>query len=183
MNEKQLIEGCRKGDRLAQKELYEMFSRKMMGVCLRYSNDRETARDLLQDGFIKVFLNIGTYSGMGSFEGWMRRIFVNCALEHLRKADILREASDLDNSAELIEPQASVTDRLSAEELMELVRRLPAGFRAVFNLFAIEGYSHREIGALLNITESTSRSQYTRARQLLQRTIKDLYQNERYGTR
>lgn len=183
MNEKQLIEGCRKGDRLAQKELYEMFSRKMMGVCLRYSNDRETARDLLQDGFIKVFLNIGTYSGMGSFEGWMRRIFVNCALEHLRKADILREASDLDNSAELIEPQASVTDRLSAEELMELVRRLPAGFRTVFNLFAIEGYSHREIGALLNITESTSRSQYTRARQLLQRTIKDLYQNERYGTR
>lgn len=183
MNEKQLIEGCRKGDRSAQKELYEVFSRKMLGVCLRYSNDRETARDLLQDGFIKIFTNIGTYSGSGSFEGWMRRIFVNCALEQLRRNDVLRDASDLDNSAELTEPAASVMDRLSAEELMAVIQKLPAGFRTVFNLFAIEGYSHKEIGVLLNITESTSRSQYTRARQLLQRTIKDLYQNEEYGTR
>lgn len=175
MNEKQLIEGCRKGNRVAQKELYEMYSRKMMGVCLRYSNDRETARDLLQDGFVKVFMNIDTYSGSGSFEGWIRKIFVNCALEHLRKSDVLKEATDLDNTAELIEPEASVTDYLSAQELMAIIHKLPAGFRTVFNLFAIEGYSHKEIGEMLNITESTSRSQYTRARQLLQRTIKDLY--------
>lgn len=175
MNEKQLIEGCKKGNRLAQKELYEMFSRKMMGVCLRYSNDRETARDLLQEGFVKIFMNIEAYSGIGSFEGWMRRIFVNCALEYLRKSDVLREASDLDNSAELAEPDASVVEQLSAQDLMGLIQRLPAGFRAVFNLFAIEGYSHKEIGEMLHITESTSRSQYTRARQLLQRLVKDLY--------
>lgn len=175
MNEKQLIEGCKKGNRLAQKELYELFSRKMMGVCLRYSNDRETARDLLQEGFVKIFMNIEAYSGTGSFEGWMRRIFVNCALEYLRKTDVLREASNLDNSAELTEPDASVIEQLSAQDLMELIQRLPAGFRAVFNLFAIEGYSHKEIGEMLHITESTSRSQYTRARQLLQRLVKDLY--------
>ncbi|MCC8171513.1 MAG: sigma-70 family RNA polymerase sigma factor [Parabacteroides sp.] len=175
MNEKQLIEGCKEGNRLAQKELYEMFSRKMMGVCLRYSNDRETARDLLQEGFVKIFMNIEAYSGTGSFEGWMRKIFVNCALEYLRKSDVLREASDLDNSAELTEPDASVVEQLSAQDLMGLIQQLPAGFRAVFNLFAIEGYSHKEIGEMLHITESTSRSQYTRARQLLQRLVKDLY--------
>ncbi|WP_106830833.1 RNA polymerase sigma factor [Parabacteroides pacaensis] len=175
MDEKQLIEGCRKGNRLAQKELYEKFSRKMMGVCLRYSNDRETARDLLQDGFVKVFTNIDAYLGNGSFEGWIRKIFVNCALEHLRKADVLRESTELESTAELIEPEASVMDHLSAQELMSIIQKLPAGFRTVFNLFAIEGYSHKEISEMLNITESTSRSQYTRARQLLQRTIKDLY--------
>lgn len=175
MNEKQLIEGCKKGNRLAQKELYEMFSRKMMGVCLRYSSDRETARDLLQDGFVKIFTNMDSYSGTGSFEGWMRKIFVNCALEYLRKSDVLREAYDLDNSAELIEPDASVMEHLSAQDLMSVIQKLPTGFRAVFNLFAIEGYSHKEIGEMLHITESTSRSQYTRARQLLQRILKDLY--------
>lgn len=175
MNEEQLIKGCRKGDRLAQKELYEKFSRKMMGVCLRYANDRETARDLLQDGFVKVYTNIDSYSGMGSFEGWMRRIFVNCALENLRKSDVLKEATDLDSSSDLIEPDASVIEHLSAQELMSLIQELPPGFKAVFNLFAIEGYSHKEIGDMLHITESTSRSQYTRARQLLQKTIKSLY--------
>lgn len=92
MTEKQLIEGCRNGERLAQKELYETYSRKMMGVCLRYVSDRETARDLLQDGFVKVFTSMDSYSGLGSFEGWMRKIFVNCALEYLRKSDVLREA-------------------------------------------------------------------------------------------
>ena len=159
MDETQLINGCRKGDRLAQKELYERYSRKMMGVCLRYVNDRETARDLLQDGFVKVFTSMDSYSGIGSFEGWMRKIFVNCALEYLRKSDVLRESTDLDNTA----------------ELMQLVQELPAGFRTVFNLFAIEGYSHKEISDMLNITESTSRSQFTRAKQMLQKRINALY--------
>lgn len=175
MDEQQLIEGCRKGERRAQKELYEMYSRKMMGVCLRYVSDRETARDLLQDGFVKVFTNINAYSGVGSFEGWMRKIFVNCALEYLRKSDVLREATDLDNTSELVQPDSSVISDLSAAELMKLVQELPAGFRTVFNMFAIEGYSHKEISEMLNITESTSRSQFTRARQLLQRRINALY--------
>lgn len=175
MTEKQLIESCRKGERLAQKELYDTYSRKMMGVCLRYVNDRETARDLLQDGFVKVFTSMDSYTGLGSFEGWLRKIFVNCALEYLRKSDVLREAADLDNSAELVNPDSSVISEMSAAELMKLVQQLPAGFRAVFNLFAIEGYSHKEIGEMLDITESTSRSQFTRAKQLLQRQINTMY--------
>ena len=175
MDESQLIRGCRKGDRLAQKELYERYSRKMMGVCLRYVNDRETARDLLQDGFVKVFTSMDSYLGAGSFEGWMRKIFVNCALEYLRKSDVLRESTDLDNTAELIQPDSSVISSMSAAELMTLVHELPTGFRTVFNLFAIEGYSHKEISEMLNITESTSRSQFTRAKQMLQKRINALY--------
>lgn len=176
MNEQQLIEGCRKGERRAQQALYDEYSRKMMGVCLRYVNDRETARDLLQEGFVKVFTNIETYSGTGSLGGWIRKIFVNSALEYLRKSDVLREATDLDNTVELVQPNASAISDLSAAELMQLVGELPVGFRTVFNMFAIEGYSHREIAEMLGITESTSRSQYTRAKQLLQRKINALYQ-------
>lgn len=175
MNERQLIDGCKRGERRAQKELYDTYSHKMMAVCLRYVNDRETARDLLQDGFVKVFTSIGSYQGSGSFEGWIRKIFVNCALEYLRKSDVLREAVDLDNTVELAQPDSSAISDMSAEELMRMVRELPMGFRTVFNMFAIEGYSHREIGVMLNITESTSRSQYTRAKQLLQRRIKAVY--------
>ena len=175
MNEQQLITGCKSRNRLAQRELYEKYSRKMLAVCLRYVNDPETARDLMQDGFIKVFTSINTYTGSGAFEGWLRKIFVNCALEYLRRSDVLREATDLENTAELIHPDSSAISDLSAAELMRLVSELPTGFRTVFNMFAIEGYSHKEIGEMLGITESTSRSQYTRAKQLLQRRINALY--------
>jgi RNA polymerase sigma-70 factor (ECF subfamily) len=175
MNERQLIEGCRKGNRLAQKELYDTYSRKMMGVCLRYAGgDRETARDLLQEGFVKVFTGMNAYSGVGSFEGWMRKVFVNCALEYLRKSDVLREAVEWEHIGDVSAPDPSVISDMSAHELMELVQELPPGFRTIFNLFAIEGFSHKEIGEQLGIKESTSRSQYTRAKQLLQRKINDL---------
>lgn len=175
MTEEQLIEGCRKGDRLAQKELYDSYSRKMMGVCLRYASDRETARDLLQDGFVKIYTSIASFTGLGSFEGWMRKVFVNCALEYLRKSDVLRDAANLDNTAELVQPDSSVISNMSAAELMNMVHELPTGFRTVFNLFAVEGYSHKEISEMLDITESTSRSQFTRAKQILQRRINALY--------
>lgn len=148
----------------------------MLAVCLRYVNDPETARDLMQDGFIKVFTSINTYTGSGAFEGWLRKIFVNCALEYLRRNDVLRESTDLDNTAELVQPNSNAISDLSAAELMQLVHDLPAGFRTVFNMFAIEGYSHKEISEALGITESTSRSQYTRAKQLLQKKIKELYE-------
>ena len=176
MEGQQLIDECKKGNRLAQKELYDKYARKMMGVCLRYVSDRETARDLLQDGFVKVFSSLDSYTGSGAFDGWIRKIFVNGALEYLRKGDVLREASDWDSIAEPVESfSVSAVSELSAAELMKLVQELPAGFRAVFNLFAIEGYSHREIAEMMNITESTSRSQYTRARQLLQKRVKELF--------
>ena len=176
MEGQQLIDECKKGNRLAQKELYDKYARKMMGVCLRYVSDRETARDLLQDGFVKVFTSLDTYTGSGVFDAWIRKIFVNGALEYLRRGDVLREASDWDSITEPVESfSASAVSELSAAELMKLVQELPAGFRTVFNLFAIEGYSHREIAEMMNITESTSRSQYTRARQLLQKRVKELF--------
>ena len=176
MNETQLIEGCRRNNRTAQKELYERYSRRMMGVCLRYVGDRETARDILQEGFVRIFTNIGSYSGSGSFEGWMQKIFVNSALEYLRKHDVLRDSVEIDYSSEQdIQSDASPLAALSAEELMKIINELPAGFRTVFNLFAIEGYSHKEIGEMLGITESTSRSQYSRAKHILQQKVKDLY--------
>ena len=171
MDEIQLIKGCKENKPKAQKELYETYARKMMAVCLRYTNDRESAQDLLQDGFIKVFTAIGTYSGNGSFEGWMRKIFVNTALEYVRKNDILRETVDIDSPDTLKEPDYSALEKISADELMELVRELPTGFRTVFNMFAIEGYSHKEIGEALGINESTSRSQFTRAKKLLQKKL------------
>lgn len=172
MNDTQLIAGCLKGDRKAQKELYDLYSRKMMGVCLRYVNDRETARDLLQEGFIKVFTTMHSYTGAGAFEGWMRMIFVNGALEYLRKTDVLRNSADIGSLNEQVGEDETAVSKLSAEELMGLIKQLPDGFRTVFNLYAIEGYSHKEIAGMLHITESTSRSQYVRARQWLQEQIK-----------
>jgi RNA polymerase sigma-70 factor (ECF subfamily) len=145
----------------------------MMGVCLRYTGDRETARDLLQDGFIKVFTSLDRYAGTGSFEGWMRAVFVNEALAYLRKRDVLRDAVDVDALPAALHQEDAETplSRISADELMQQIQALPEGFKAVFNMFAIEGYSHREIAERLHITESTSRSQYARARRWLQERI------------
>ena len=171
MDEKQLIEGCINGDRKAQKALYDKYSRRMMAVCLRYVKDMEDARDLLQEGFIKLFSNIEKYSGEGSFDGWVRKIFVNSALERLRQNDILKGADDINDINYMEMPDESAVSHLSSDEIMMYVRSLPDGFRTVFNLFAIEGYSHKEIGEKLNISESTSRSQYMRARKILQKMI------------
>lgn len=172
MNEAQLISDCLYGNRKAQKELYDLYSRKMMGVCLRYVGDRETARDLLQEGFVKVFTSMHSYTGTGAFEGWMRMIFVNVALEYLRKTDVLRNSTDIECLNEQIDDNETAVSTLSAKELMDVIGQLPDGFHAVFNLYAIEGYSHKEIAEMLHITESTSRSQYLRARQWLQERIK-----------
>jgi len=171
MDEKQLIKGCINNDRKAQQALYDKYSGRMMAVCLRYVRDTEDARDLLQEGFVKLFTNIHTYTGDGLFDGWVRKIFVNCALERLRHQDVLRNAEDIDEMDYLNIPDESTVSQLSAEEIMTCVRSLPVGFRTVFNMFAIEGYSHKEIGEKLNITESTSRSQYMRARKMLQKMI------------
>lgn len=171
MDEKQLITGCLNGDRKAQKALYDKYSRRMMAVCLRYVKDTEDARDLLQEGFVKLYTNIRKYTGEGSFEGWVRKIFVNCALERLRHHDVLKNADDISEMEYADIPDESTASEVSADEIMRCVLSLPDGFRTVFNLFAIEGYSHKEIGEQLNISESTSRSQYMRARKLLQKMI------------
>ncbi len=174
MTEKELIDNCRKNNPIAQRALYDKYARKMMAVCLRYVRDYDTAQDLMQEGFIKVFTAIDSYTGNGSFEGWIRRIFINTALEYLRRNDILRETVDIDDSEPMQEIDYSTVEQMSADELMELVAELPTGFRTVFNLFVVEGYNHKEIGEMLGITESTSRSQLTRAKKWLQKRISEL---------
>ena len=171
MDEKQLIDGCIRGDRKAQKALFNKYSNRMLAVCLRYVNDIEDARDLMQEGFIKLFSNIHQYKGGGLFDGWVRKIFVNCALERLRQQDVLRNAVDITDLEYTDIPDETTVSQLSADEIMVYIRSLPDGFRTVFNMYAIEGFSHKEIGQKLNITESTSRSQFMRARKMLQKMI------------
>jgi len=147
----------------------------MMSLCIRYVDDRETAQDLLQDGFVKVFTKINKYSNIGSFAGWIHRIFVTTSLEYLRKADALRSAVDIAGYDEQIEDvDVSVLDKLTTDDLMRCVEQLSPGYRVVFNMYAIEGYSHREIAEALGISEATSKSQFLRARNVLQKSVKQL---------
>jgi RNA polymerase sigma factor (sigma-70 family) len=167
MSEEQLIKECLSGNVIAQKELYERFSRKMMGVCMRYSDSYEEAQDVLQDGFVKVFEKLGTFRGNGSFEGWVRKIFVNTALDAYRRNKQNRESQDIEDVGySLASPDDTASD-LNVQELLKLLQKIPAGYRMVFNLYAIEGYSHKEIAEQMNISESTSKSQFSRARAYL----------------
>ena len=165
------IDGCVKGDRAAQRKLYEALSPKMFAVCIRYMGDRDTAADILQDGFITLFTKIASYSGEGSFEGWARRIFVNTALMSLRKKDALKISDELDAAWNISSELPSQVQEMGYKELMRLVETLPTGYRVVFNMYAVEGYSHDEIAKALNISSSTSRSQLLRARKMLQEKI------------
>lgn len=181
MNELQLIAGCKEQKREAQKMLYETYARKMYGICLRYCSDEDAAKDLLQDGFIKIFAHIGTFQEKGSFEGWMKRIFINQALENIRKKKtILQTSEDIQNLPDVVDDSTEDDGmyKLSEVELLKMIQELPPGYSTVFNMYAIEDYSHKEIAEMLGISEGTSRSQYVRARQLLQNKIK-LYLKER----
>lgn len=168
MDEKQLLTACLQGDSKAQKKLYEMYAPKMYGVCLRYAKDEDTAQDYLQEGFIRVFTNLDKFRFEGSFEGWIRRIVVNTALEKLRKMDVIRNSVEVEKALNKDYDVEQVMDQINAGELLRLIQTLPTGFRTVFNLYAIEGYTHQEIGNMLHISEGTSKSQYARARQWLQ---------------
>ena len=170
-----IIAGCKKNEYWARKELYELYAPAMLGVCVRYVNDYEKAKDILHDGFIKVFTKIDTYSKEGAFGGWIRRIFVTTALEFLRKDRSWRHTDIIDYEEKIEIVEASVMDKLSAEEILKCVSELPKGYQLVFNMYAIEGYSHVEIAKMLNINEGTSRSQFARAKQLLQNKISKLY--------
>ena len=163
-----------KGDRAAQKRLYELLAPKMFPVCMRYIGDRVQAEDLLQEGFITLFTRLDSYKGEGSFEGWARKIFVTTALMSLRKKDALKMSDDLEAARGIKAETVNQVQNIGYKELMELVMSLPYGFRTVFNLYVIEGYSHKEIGEMLGISEITSRSQLSRARIILQNRIKEL---------
>ncbi len=172
--EKELIKACLSGDRLAQRDIFYMYSGKMMVVCLRYSRHRYEAEDILQDSFVKVFSHLSEFENGGSFEGWIRRIIINTAIKNnLKKTAIAEEINiDLVNE-EFAVPE--VFSALSEEELIKLIASLPDGYRMVFNLYAVEGFSHKEIGEILHIEESTSRSQLTKARRMLQNKVNELY--------
>jgi RNA polymerase sigma-70 factor (ECF subfamily) len=143
----------------------------MLGLCHRYVRDHEVARDLMHDGFVVVFTRIAEYRGEGSFEGWLRKIFVNTALGYIRKNNKFVNAKPVDEMYDLRENGASTLDKMSASEILEVIGRMPAGYRTILNLYAVEGYSHIEISEMLEISESTSRSQYSRARGYLQKLL------------
>lgn len=168
-----IIEGCILGNPRMQKMLYDKYSPKMYSVCLRYAANEEDAKDILQDGFIKVFTNISKFKSLGSFEGWIRRIIVNTAIEQFRKKNKLYSLSDATTEDKIESDDAPIFNQLETKELLNLIKSLPSGYRSVFNLYAIEGYTHKEIAALMDISEGTSKSQYSRAKALLQDKIKN----------
>lgn len=179
MDDSQLISACKKQNRDAQKALYEKYAPIMMGVCMRYCGDVETARDLLHDGFIRVYTQIGSFSGKGSFEGWLRRIFVNLALEDYRKEKrknlFLEEYGYMYTSdAEDQEDDLLDIEDIPREVVFEIIRKLPPGYRTVFNLYIFEDMSHKEIAEELGINEAASRSQFFRAKNLLKKKISAL---------
>ncbi len=173
LTEFELIKGCVGQNATSQRLLFEQYSGKFMTVCLRYANDGMEAEDMLQDGFIRIFNNIHQFKFEGSFEGWMRRIVVNVALKYLQKKKM--HFSDItDNSAQAPSLDAYAFAHLGQDEILKLINQLPEGYKIVFNLNVIEGYSHEEIGDLLKIQASTSRSQLVKARKMLQQQILDL---------
>jgi len=171
MTDEQLLKGCIDNNLNAQKLLYDQFAKKMMGVCLRYSESVAEAQDILQEGFIKIFEKINSYNASGSLEGWIKKVMINTALDNFRRTKYERRNIEIDKEEIQIPSEEEIHDNISAKYLLNMIQKLPAGYRAVFNMFAIEGYSHKEIGEMLNISESTSKSQYARARLQLQKAI------------
>lgn len=166
-----LVKRCKENDRKSQELLYKQFASKMLGVCLRYANDRMEAEDMLQNGFIRVFQKIADYRGDGSFEGWVRRIMVHSSIEYYRKHHKMLSVADLEGIGKEPSVDAVAAARLDAKDLMALIQQLSPGYRMVFNLYAIEGYSHKEIGEIMGISEGASKSQLSRARAILKEQI------------
>lgn len=173
MTDENLVKECVSGNTIAQKKFYDMFARKMMGVCLRYTNNYEEAQDVLQDGFIKIFNKLPMFESKGSLEGWVRRIMVNTALDAYRKGKKHQKNVDVDSVSFLLDSDDYTIESLNAEDLLKVIQSIPEGYRVVFNLFAIEGYSHKEIAEQLGVTESTSKSQYSRAKKMLRKILID----------
>lgn len=174
-SDSELLRGCINRDRKYQELLYRKFARKMYGICLCYAKDRSMAQDILQDGFVKVFRNINSFRNEGSLEGWIRRIITNTALDHLRKKSKLHDFIDDNRGVEEEKLDNSILENINADGIFNLIKQLPDGAKVVFNLYAIEGYTHKEIAEKLDITEGTSKSQFKRARNLLKSLLKDFY--------
>lgn len=169
--EADLIEGCIRGERKAQSELYQRFAPRMYGVCLRYAASTDEAEDILQEGFLKVFRKLESYRGEGSFEGWIRRIFVNTAIEHFRRKTHLQPITGAEEET-MQGNYLSALDHMAEKDIVELVQELSPGYRTVFNLYVVEGYSHKQISEMLGISEGTSKSQLSRAKLILQDLVR-----------
>lgn len=174
MDELNIVDKCVEGDPIAQRKLFEMFAPKMLGVCLRYANSTEQAEDVLQDGFVKVFTKLSAYKKEGSLEGWIRRIMVNTSLDQIRKNAKFMNNVSMNDVDYKVEFDGQILSSLMEEDLLNLIKSMPEGYRMVFNLFAIEGYSHKEIAKQLSISENTSKSQYSRAKAYLRTKVEEL---------
>jgi len=183
MTDKELVEGCLNGDSLAQRQLYAQYASRMMGICLRYATCEAEAEDILQEGFITVFRKMDSFKGDGALGGWIRRIIVNAALQNYRKTKNLRLAVEHDESGYEPETGEDPLATLAASELLELIQQLPDGYRMVFNLYAVEGYTHKEIAEELGISVNTSKSQFSRSRALLKKkyAASQRRSNEQFG--
>ncbi len=171
----EIIKKCRKNDKRAQKKLYDVYAPVLFGICLRYAADKAEAEDVLQEGFVKILTKISAYSGKGSFEGWMKRIMINTAISSYHKHKKHNQTSDIDDiSGDFYKQDEIWTQDFTPEELMKVIGSLPAGYRTVFNMYAIEGYKHKEIAEQLEIDVNTSKSQYSRARKLIQVRLKKI---------
>ena len=170
VSETDLIQGCINGNRQMQELLYQKYSSKMYGVCLRYSGNVEDANDLLQEGFIKIFKNLTKFRREGSFEGWIRRIFVNTSIEHFRKKIKLYNVTEVQENT-IEDYDLNILDTLAEKDVISLVNELSPGYKAVFNMHVIEGYSHKEIADILGINEGTSKSQLARAKGVLKKSL------------
>jgi RNA polymerase sigma-70 factor (ECF subfamily) len=175
-----LLSNCLQNDRNAQYKLYEKYSRKIFGVCLRYAKNRADAEDILQEGFIKVFKYLKDYSGKGSFEGWIRRIMVTTALNYYKKKNLFNKDIDPENSYITLPATNEALSEMTHKELLDLIRELPHGYQTVFNLNTIEGYSHKEISKIMNISVNTSKSQLSRAKLSLRNQLKSIFQLEEH---
>jgi RNA polymerase sigma factor (sigma-70 family) len=180
ISEEDLITGCVKGERKMQEELYKIFAPKMFSICMRYASCYHEAEDLLQEGFIKAFGNIDKFRSEGSFEGWMKRIFINTAIEGYRKNHFIKDTLEVEEMRNDLVQQDDF-HQLSAGDLLKMVQTLSPGYRTVFNLYAIEGFNHQEIGELLGISVGTSKSQLARARYILQKMVLNSQKVQRYA--
>jgi RNA polymerase sigma factor (sigma-70 family) len=181
--EDSILEGCIAGKRSAQSLLYKKFAATMLGVCIRYSSSRDEAEDIVQEGFIKIFQSIKSFRREGSFEGWMKRIMINQALNHYRKSRKIPYHSVIEeiNETEILDyEEQEPPDTIPADKLLALIQKLPEGYRMVFNLYVFEEYSHKEIAESLNVTESTSKTQLLKARRLLRKKISELNQKSTF---
>ena len=171
MTEEAILQGCLQNKAAAQKELYQKYSSKMLAVCYRYGHNREDAKDMLQEGFIKVFSQLHSFENLGALEGWIRRIIVHTCINVLKKNKKFNESVDLIHATALQVREDTIPSIIQAKQVVECIRLLPMGYRTVLNLYAIEGFAHKEIAEMLDIEESTSRSQYTRAKAMLEEIL------------